>query len=204
MASKDEIASRRAFLKKIMVSNRDNPLTFKEVFELCNSDEFIDRFGYVSESRIRDDLKSLGIYPSKDNTYSIDFKYDISDIESSIVKALVFFDVYRPILIGSPAFDYEDDDIGISSDLYCIILKYNPSCTTSKSKYNIEYLLKKLHKYYQYTIDDSNFGCLEICTTKDSIKLLFLNEECLDSFYLDLISWKRRSNSSLIQRIAKK
>lgn len=204
MASKDEITSRRAFLKKIMVSNRDNPLTFNEVFELCNYEDFTDKFGFVSKSRIRDDLKSLGIYPSKDNTYSIDFKYDISDIEASIVRALVFFDVYRPLLIGSPAFDYEGDDVGMSCDLYCIILKFNPSQTKSKSKYDIEYLLKKLHKYYQHTIDNSNFGYLEICTSKDCIKLLFLNEESLDSFYLNLINWKKKSNSSLIQRIAKK
>ena len=200
MASKEEILSRRKKLKKIMVDNRDNPLTFKEVLDLCNSDDFIKEFGYISQSRIRDDLKSIGVYPSKDNTYCIDSGYDINSVEMSIIRAMSFFTLYRPMTIGYPAFEYENDDIGEEVTLFGILLKYNPSSIKSNAKYNIDYLIKKLKKYYEHTIETDEFGYLDICINKNSIQFLFIDEEKLDSFYLNLVDWKRKSNSPIIRK----
>lgn len=200
MAKKDDILLRRQYLKKIMVDNRANPLKFKEIFNLCRETDFIEKFGYTSESRIRDDLKSIGIYPSKDNTYCIDSGYDINSVEMSIIRAMSFFTLYRPMTIGYPAFEYENDDIGEEVTLYGILLKYNPSAIKSNSKYNIDYLIKKLKKYYEHTIETDEFGYLDICINENSIQFLFIDEEKLDSFYLNLVDWKRKSNSPIIRK----
>ena len=96
MASKGEIISRRKKLKKIMVDNRDNPLTFKEVFNLCNSDDFIK------------ELWELNMYKSQ-KTSMVDLKEEIDKGLLGIQLKQIDIDILNCInSMNKQTGDYED------------------------------------------------------------------------------------------------
>jgi len=192
MATKADILARRSDLKSFMISNRYEQLTFKEIKNFYNNDNFIDKYGFLSDSRIREDLKSLGIYPTKENLYSIDVSYDIDSVEVSISKALNYFNLYRPVLIGEPLdVDFNDDSISDDLWLYSVILKRKHLSNKSDSKFSIDYLINNLHKFYKYTSINEVINCFEIIKGSTSVQFLFDDYDNMDNFYRNLLKWKK-------------
>lgn len=192
MANQMTILSRRNKLKAFMIDNRYDFLTFKQIKDFYNNSDFVERYGFLSDSRIREDLKSLNIYPTKENLYSIDVNYDIDSLEVSISKTLKYFNLYRPMLIGeSLAIDIDfDDDIADNLSLYSIILKRKPSKSKSDSKFNTDYLIKNLRKFYNYTSTSDDMNCFDIIKGSKSVQFLFDNNYEMSNFYFNLLKWK--------------
>ena len=194
MAKKIEIESRRSILKKYMFENRDIFFTFKEIREFYHQPNFVDKYGYLSDSRIRSDLNAIGIRPTKDNQYSFDSNYEIDDLEYSISEKLDFFDLYKPTLLYQNI-DFNFDDYGIGNDLnlYSIILKHNPSKTKSNSKLYIDKLISDLNKFFELLNYINNTWYFDIIKGSQSIQFLFNNIEDAHYFYYMLVKWKKPS-----------
>lgn len=192
MAKKIEIESRRSALKRYLFENRDIFFTFKEIREFYHQPNFADKYGHMSDSRIRSDLNAIGIRPTKDNQYSFDSNYEIDDLEYSISEKLDFFDLYRPTLLCQNI-DFNFDDYGIGNDLnlYSIILKHKPSKTKSNSTFYIDKLIRDLNKFFESLNYMHNTWCFDIIKGSQSIQFLFNNSEEASYFYYLLVKWKK-------------
>lgn len=192
MANKANILARRNDLKSFMINNRHEQLTFKEIKNFYDTSVFIDKYDVLSDSRIREDLKAIGVYPTKENLYSIDNGYDIDSVEISISKTLNHFNLYRPMLVSEPL-DITFDDDSISEDLwlYSIMLKRKPLVTKSDSKFSIEYLITNLNKFYDYTSVSDGIYYFDIIKGSTTIQFLFNDADKMNCFYTNLLKWKR-------------
>lgn len=192
MADKETILARRNDLKAFMIKNRYNPLTFKDIRAFYNDISFKDKYGELSNSRVRADLNSIGIYPTEENLYSIDNEYNIDSVEVCLSAILNHFSLYRPILISKPLdISFDDDDVSDDFCLYSIILKRKPSTTKYDSKFTIEYLINNLDKFYEYTSINNDIIYFDIIKNARTVQFLFDDEDKMIDFYSNLVKWKK-------------
>ena len=66
MASKSEIKSRQSELKSSLLEKNLTLVDFyRDVTPVYEQESFIEKFGLLSESRVREDLKAIGYVYSK-------------------------------------------------------------------------------------------------------------------------------------------
>lgn len=193
MASKSEIKSRQSELKSALLEKHLTLVDFyRDVTPIYEQESFIEKFGLLSESRVREDLKAIGYVYSKDNEAFISSSsYVGEEAESQIVKCLYFMNLYQPISID--LIPYDSDCENAFCQLSYILLQYEDPKKREYSKYNIKNLLKNLEIYYEYVYHDSTLGELNIVTTKKYVKFEFLDTKYLNRLYEHLKNWKLKS-----------
>lgn len=192
MASKELIKERQSTLKKYLISENLTSVDFYLHIEpLYKKSWFKEKFGKVSQSRMRHDLKSIGyVYNSKEKNFTNASAYSSIEAESEIVKCLFFMNLYRPISVDLIPFDFYETP---NCKLSYIFLNYEKPKDRTYAKYSIKYLLKNLSIYYDYMYSDSCLGELNIITTEKYIKFEFLDSQALNHLYENLEKWKLKS-----------
>lgn len=193
MASKSEIKSRQSELKSSLLEKNLTLVDFyRDVTPIYEQESFIEKFGLLSESRVREDLKAIGYVYSKDNEAFIsNTSYIGEEAESQIIRCLYFMNLYQPISID--LIPYDNDSENTICQLSYILLQYEDPKKREYSKYNIKNLLKNLKIYYEYVYHDSTLGELNIVTTEKYVKFEFLDTKYLNRLYDHLKKWKSKS-----------
>lgn len=189
MATQINIQKRQSELKKHLLSKNSSTIYFiEDVKPLYRENNFINKFDEVSESRIREDLKSIGyVYSHMEKGYILKSKYFDSEVELRIIKHLFFMNLYQPISIDLVPFDANKD---LATKFSYILLNYQKPSEKSMQQYNIPNLLKDLKIYYEYVYNSPNLGELHIISTENYIKFEFLDSDSLNLLYKNLESWK--------------
>lgn len=193
MASKSEIKRRQSELKSALVEKHLTLVDFyRDVTPIYEQESFIEKFGLLSESRVREDLKAIGYVYSKDNEAFISSSsYVAEEAESQIIRCLYFMNLYQPISID--LIPYDSDCENAFCQLSYVLLQYEDPKKREYSKYNIKNLLKNLEIYYEYVYHDSTLGELNIVTTEKYVKFEFLDTKYLNRLYEHLKNWKLKS-----------
>ena len=193
MASKLEIKNRQSELKSTLLKKNLTLINFsRDVMPIYEEESFIEKFGFLSESRAREDLKAIGyIYSKDDEVFISKSSYIGEEAESQIIRCLYFMNLYQPIRID--LIPYDPDVENSCCQLSYILLQYEKPKKREYSKYNINNLLKNIKIYYEYVYNNSNLGELNIITTEKYVKFEFLDSKYLNRLYNHLKTWKSES-----------
>lgn len=192
MADKITIKERQNTLKKYLISENLGSVSFSlNVLPLYNESWFKEKFGKVSESRIREDLKAIGyVYSNKEKAFIDSSVYFKLEIETEIIRCLYFMNLYKPISVNLIPFDYSENS---NNKLSYIFLQYKKPKERIYSKYNIKNLLKNIRIYYNYVYNDPDLGDLDTIIREKYVKFEFLDSELMNILYENLVMWKSKS-----------